>query len=119
MAKDKEILSPLGRIVVFGVSGAVRGGRRSLWSLLRTVMQMPRFKALELMDRNIGVWGLNVGHLWSEAGALRGAMDRVVELYSQGRLRPRVAARFPFEDAAGAHRHIHERRNIGKVVLTP
>jgi NADPH:quinone reductase-like Zn-dependent oxidoreductase len=26
---------------------------------------------------------------------------------------------FPFDEAAAAHRYIHERRNVGKVLLTP
>jgi NADPH:quinone reductase-like Zn-dependent oxidoreductase len=30
-----------------------------------------------------------------------------------------VAASFPFGEAAAAHRLIHERRNVGKVVLVP
>ena len=32
---------------------------------------------------------------------------------------PVVAESFPFERAADAHRFIHERRNVGKVVLVP
>jgi NADPH:quinone reductase-like Zn-dependent oxidoreductase len=36
-----------------------------------------------------------------------------------GEIEPVVAADFPFERAADAHRFIHERRNIGKVVLVP
>ena len=36
-----------------------------------------------------------------------------------GRIEPLVAESFPFERAGDAHRYIAERRNIGKVVLTP
>ena len=36
-----------------------------------------------------------------------------------GRLVPVVAESFPFDRAADAHRFIHERRNVGKVVLVP
>jgi len=35
------------------------------------------------------------------------------------RLRPVVARSYPFERAGEAHRYLAERRNIGKVVLTP
>jgi NADPH:quinone reductase-like Zn-dependent oxidoreductase len=34
-------------------------------------------------------------------------------------LQPVVAASFPFDRAPEAHRYIGERRNVGKVVLTP
>jgi NADPH:quinone reductase-like Zn-dependent oxidoreductase len=118
VAAGKKILSPLGRIVVYGISSAVRGGRRSFFSILKTVMQMPKFGPLDLMDHNHGVWGLNVGHLWSEAGALRDAVAHVVRLYEEGTVRPVIARSFPFADVREAHTYIQERRNTGKVVLT-
>jgi len=34
-----------------------------------------------------------------------------------GNLTPRVDRAFPLAEAAAAHRYIHERRNVGKVVL--
>jgi NADPH:quinone reductase-like Zn-dependent oxidoreductase len=36
-----------------------------------------------------------------------------------GRLLPVVAKAFQFDRAGDAHRYLAERRNIGKVVLTP
>jgi len=36
----------------------------------------------------------------------------------RGELRPRIHARFPLEQAAGAHRELAERRSVGAVVLT-
>jgi NADPH:quinone reductase-like Zn-dependent oxidoreductase len=36
---------------------------------------------------------------------------------ARGELVPRIDARFPLADAADAHRRLHERRNIGKIVL--
>jgi NADPH:quinone reductase-like Zn-dependent oxidoreductase len=35
-----------------------------------------------------------------------------------GRLQPIVAKTFPLEQAAAAHRYLHDRQNIGKVLLT-
>jgi NADPH:quinone reductase-like Zn-dependent oxidoreductase len=35
-----------------------------------------------------------------------------------GSLRPVVASEFRLDDGAEAHRYMHERSNIGKVVLT-
>ena len=33
-------------------------------------------------------------------------------------MRPVVAAEFRLDDGAAAHRYVHERSNVGKVVLT-
>ena len=35
-----------------------------------------------------------------------------------GKLKPVVGKTFPLTDAAGAHRYIQERQNVGKVILT-
>ncbi|MEU2868786.1 zinc-binding dehydrogenase [Streptomyces olivoreticuli] len=41
------------------------------------------------------------------------------ELFAAGRLRPRIHAELPLEEAAEAHRIIESRVNLGKVVLCP
>ncbi|MEU5428636.1 zinc-binding dehydrogenase [Streptomyces olivoreticuli] len=41
------------------------------------------------------------------------------ELFAAGRLRPRIHAELPLEEAAEAHRIIESRVNLGKVVLLP
>ena len=112
------LLAPLGRLVVFGVSDAIPGRRRSLWRAARLLLQMPAFRPLSLMNRNRGVFGLNLGRLWSEAAKLEGIMALVTSELESGRLRPIVARTFSLAEAAAAHQFIHDRRNVGKVVLT-
>jgi synaptic vesicle membrane protein VAT-1 len=113
-----QMLAPLGRLVLYGVSSLATGERRSLWRAARTLLEMPAFRPLSLMNHNRGVFGLNLGHLWSQADQLRGAMDLVLSELAAGRIRPIVAKTFPLERAADAHRYMQARANIGKVVLT-
>jgi NADPH:quinone reductase-like Zn-dependent oxidoreductase len=112
-----RMLAPLGRLVIYGASSVVSGARRSLLRVLRTLVGMPVFRPLSLMNRNRAVIGLNLGHLWSEAG-LEPAMDQLIEEFAAGRLRPVIDKTFPLEQAADAHRRLQSRSNIGKVVLT-
>ena len=112
-----DILAPLGRLVIYGVSSAAVGERRSLWRAARTLLAMPSFRPLSLMNHNRGVLGLNLGHLWGEGHQLRSAMHSLLEDVAAGRLRPVVAATFPLERAGDAHRYLQSRANIGKVVL--
>lgn len=79
---------------------------------------MPRFNPLSLTNRNRGVLGLNVGHLWSERERLADGMVLLLDEIGAGRLRPIGARTFPLEQAADAHRFVQSRSNIGKVVLT-
>jgi NADPH:quinone reductase-like Zn-dependent oxidoreductase len=112
-----RLLAPLGRLIMVGVS-SVAGEQRSNWRLLRTWWNMPSFNPLSLMNRNRGVFGLNLGHLWDERRHLQPIMELLMTELSAGRLQPIVAKTFPLERAADAHRFIQNRANIGKVVLT-
>jgi NADPH:quinone reductase-like Zn-dependent oxidoreductase len=70
------------------------------------------------MNHNRGVLGLNLGRLWGETAKLEASMAALLPELEAGRLHPIVSATFPLERAADAHRFLHERRNIGKVILT-
>jgi len=113
-----ELLAPLGRLVLYGASSLASGERRSLWRVANTLITMPSFGLLSLMNKNRGVFGLNLGHLWSESARLRAAADALMAGFAAGYLRPVVAKTFPLERAADAHRYIQSRANIGKVILT-
>jgi len=112
-----SLLAPLGRLVVYGVSSVAAGERRSLWRAATTMMKMPVFRPLSLMNANRAVIGLNLGHLWEERQQISAAMEVLVGELAAGRLKPIVAKTFPLERAADAHRFIQSRGNIGKVVL--
>jgi synaptic vesicle membrane protein VAT-1 len=113
-----QMLAPLGRLVIFGLSAAAPGERRSTWRAFRAWYATPRFNPMSMINRNRGVFGLHIGHLWDERRQLAPLMEMLVSELHAGRLRPVVARTFPLERAADAHRFIQSRLNIGKVVLT-
>ena len=81
---------------------------------------MPRFNALKLMNENKAVMGLQPAPLVGRARLAGGAhASRCSSLIERGVIKPVVAASVPLDRGADAHRFIQERRNIGKVVLTP
>jgi NADPH:quinone reductase-like Zn-dependent oxidoreductase len=113
-----RLLAPLGRLVMFGVSSIAPSRTRDYLTILKTLWRMPRFKAFSLINRNRGVFGLNVGHLWDARDQLRPMVQMLLQEFESGRLRPIVAQTFPLEKVADAHAYIQSRQNIGKVVLT-
>ncbi len=117
-AASYGLLAPLGRMVVFGLSAAAPSERRSLWGAARAWLTTPSFNPLSLIDRNRGVFGLNLGHLWDEGRQLAAVMQMLISELQAERLKPVVARTFPLDRAADAHRFIQARQNIGKVVLT-
>jgi synaptic vesicle membrane protein VAT-1 len=116
--KSYRMLAPLGRLIMFGLSAAAPGEKRSWWHALRVWRATPTFDPLSLINRNRGVFGLHAGHLWEEHAQLAPLMQMLLSELRAGRLQPVVAKTFPLERAADAHRFIQSRANIGKVVLT-
>jgi len=112
-------LAPLGRLFLYGVQSFAPGKRRSLLAALRGLLALPAFRPLALMNANRGVFGVNVGHLWSEGALLRPILSDIVDLAAAGTLAPVVDRTFPLADAAGAHAYIQDRKNFGKVLLVP
>jgi NADPH:quinone reductase-like Zn-dependent oxidoreductase len=108
-----------GRLVAFGVSAAVSGERRNLVSGAKTLIRMPRFNMVKQISESKAVIGLNMLSLWKDRGTLAPWITPLQELMANGTIKPVVAGAFPFTEAGEAQRMITERRNVGKVVLTP
>jgi NADPH:quinone reductase-like Zn-dependent oxidoreductase len=114
-----DLLAPGGRLVAFGASSVVSGERRNLVTALRTVLRMPRFGLIKQMSESKTVIGLNLLTLWKDRGTLAPWIEPLVTLLDDGTIDPVVAGAFDFERAGEAQTMIVERRNVGKVVLTP
>jgi synaptic vesicle membrane protein VAT-1 len=112
-----RMLAPLGRLVIFGLSAAAPGERRSWWHAFRAWAGTPRFDPLSLINRNRGVFGLHIGHLWGERRHLAPLIDLLLNEVTAGRIMPVVARTFALDRVSEAHRFIQSRGNIGKVVL--
>ena len=113
-----RMLAPLGRLVMFGLSAAAPGETRNWWKVFKAWRATPRFDPLSMINRNRGVFGLHVGHLWEEHAQLLPLMQMLMGEFRAGRLKPVVARTFPLHQVADAHRFIQSRSNVGKVVLT-
>jgi NADPH:quinone reductase-like Zn-dependent oxidoreductase len=114
-----DLLRPGGRLVAFGASALVSGQRRNLATALRTVVRMPRFNMIKQMSESKAVIGLNMLSLWKDRGTLQPWIAPLREMLDDGTVAPVVAGAFSFEQAGAAQTMITERRNVGKVVLTP
>ena len=117
--KSYRALRTTGRMGVFGMSTASASGIRGKLRVLKALSQTPRFHPLALMNRNRGVFGLNLGHMWSEGEKVASWTGEIVRGIKEGWIQPHVDRAFPFEQVADAHRYIEARKNIGKVVLVP
>jgi len=114
-----SLLRPGGRLVAFGASSVVSGERKNVVTALRAVARMPRFNLIKQMSESKAVIGLNMLSLWKDRRTLEPWIAPLQAMLDDGTVKPVVAGAFSFEEAGAAQSMITERRNVGKVVLTP
>ncbi|HML08810.1 MAG TPA: medium chain dehydrogenase/reductase family protein [Xanthobacteraceae bacterium] len=119
--KGYRLLAPTGRLGMFGVSAMADRKERNILAMLGVVAGTPwfQFNPLALMNANKGAFGVNLGHMWGEVDRIREWAGRLLELWEQGVVKPKIACSFRFNEAAQAHHFIQDRGNIGKVLLVP
>src|SRR5437660_667637 len=117
--KSYQALRTTGRMGVFGMSVASASGLSGKVRALKAILSMPRFNPLGLMNRNKGVFGLNLGHMWGEGEKVATWTREIMRGVDEGWIRPHVDRTFPFDQIREAHTYIESRKNIGKVVLVP
>jgi synaptic vesicle membrane protein VAT-1 len=111
-----KLLRHTGRMGIFGAS-EMSQGRFKTASMLKTLLNMPWFHPLSLLEHNRGVFGINMGHLWHEPLLVHGWMNEIINLIEADRISPVIHKVFPFSKAAEAHQELEQRRNFGKVIL--
>ena len=119
--KGLHALRAGGRLVCFGVSSNAAGTKRNVFKTAGNLWAVPwrKFNPIWLINHNVGVLGVNMGHLWHEQERVASWLEELLGIWKTGELRPLVHATVPFDRAAEAHQILHDRANIGKVVLTP
>ncbi len=117
--KSYNALRSTGRLGMFGVSAASANGIKGKLSMLKAVIQTPFFHPFGLLNKNRGVFGLNLGHMWHEPEKVAEWVTDIMAGVDEGWIQPHVDRAFPFEEIRAAHTHLESRKNIGKVVLVP
>jgi NADPH:quinone reductase-like Zn-dependent oxidoreductase len=114
-----NMLRPGGRLIGFGASAVVSGGKRKLVTALSTLARMPRFSLVKQMSESKAVIGLNMLTLWKDRETLEPWIGPLRDLVDDGTINPVIAGSFSFKEAGAAQDMLTERRNFGKVVLVP
>ncbi|XP_030256668.1 synaptic vesicle membrane protein VAT-1 homolog [Sparus aurata] len=116
--KGFSLLKPLGMLIVFGAANCVTGQKKNLLAMAKTWYNQLSLNTLKLMQANKAVCGFHLGYITDEQ-LLSSNMSKLLELYGQGQIKPRIDSCYHFEEVTDAMRRMHERQNIGKVILLP
>jgi NADPH:quinone reductase-like Zn-dependent oxidoreductase len=111
--RSLSVLGFGGRVVAYRYTTGVTGETDADHDLETTLSAgVPLY---ELLSDARGIVGV---HLAAPTATLRRWWDHLLALHASGEIAPRVTT-LPLADAAEAHRRLHARENVGKLVLVP
>jgi NADPH:quinone reductase-like Zn-dependent oxidoreductase len=115
--KSWNLLAPMGRYVLFGVSAVTGKGALSRLKAANIFASMRPIFPPNLMSANKGIFGFNLGLIHGREKYFEEAVATLLSWYEQGKLRILVGKVFPFEQIVDAHEFLQMRHSVGKVVV--
>jgi NADPH2:quinone reductase len=115
--KSWQLLAPMGRYVLYGVSAVTGKGAISrlkaagVFSLMRPIFPP------SLMSANKGIFGFNLGLLTDKDSYFREAVTELLQWHTLGVMKTLIGKLFPFREIVEAHRFLQGRESVGKVVV--
>ena len=106
-----------GKVYTFGMSSFAPSEKRRPIRTALAWLRRTEIDPLRLMARNRALFGVHMG-TWSRQDVILGQMERLVQGVAEGHLDPVIDRVFPIEQAAAAHRHMHDGKNVGKVLFS-
>ncbi|GLG97849.1 Enoyl-[acyl-carrier-protein] reductase, mitochondrial [Gryllus bimaculatus] len=84
--------------------------------------QVDKVSPIKLFEESKSIGGFNLRHLmYQQNGApyVQGIVSKVFDLWKEGKIKPVVDSTWALEDVPEAMQKMHDRKNIGKIVLDP
>lgn len=119
LKKSYKSLSEFGRLVSYGFSNAAPGQTKNIFKILPELIGMPKFDPMKLMMHNKGVFGFHLGMLRKRQALVKEVSKLLIQWLSDDMIDPVVDTVFPLMNVSEAHAYIGERKNFGKVLLSP
>ena len=112
-----KLLSPMGKLIVYGNQNLVTGKTRSLFAMVKEFINMPKIKPFHMIGSNKAIMGYHLGRLKGAEHKINFAIEQLNDLSDKGLLDPIIAKIFPYHQTNEAHRYIQDRKNFGKVII--
>lgn len=117
--KAFNLLKPMGKLVIYGAANLLTGQKKNLMALAKSWWNQFNVTAMQLINANKAVCGFHLGHLDDELELITGVVVTLLDLYKQGKIKPKIDTMFSFEQVGDAMRQMQEKKNVGKVILIP
>ncbi|XP_060924845.1 synaptic vesicle membrane protein VAT-1 homolog-like [Limanda limanda] len=118
--KGLSLLKPLGTYILYGASNMVTGETKSFFSFAKSWWQVEKVNPIKLYEENKVIAGFSLLNLLFKQGRcslVRAVMEKLLRLYEQKKIKPVVDSLWALEEVKEAMQRIHDRGNIGKLIL--
>ena len=106
-----------GDVLIKSIDALAPGGRLMIYG--RASGSLPPLPPEPVFAKNLQIYGLNIGGKpWTQAQH-RAALDEILKLVADGKVKPVISKIFPMPRVADAHRYLSNRQTMGKVILVP
>ncbi|XP_072321550.1 synaptic vesicle membrane protein VAT-1 homolog-like [Eucyclogobius newberryi] len=118
--KSLSLLKPLGTYILYGASNMVTGETKSFFSFAKSWWQVEKVNPIKLYEENKAIAGfslLNLLFKQKKCGLVKSVMEKLLGLYNEKKIKPVVDSLWAVEEVKEAMQRIHDRGNIGKLIL--
>uniref|UniRef100_A0A3Q3LE58 Vesicle amine transport 1 n=1 Tax=Labrus bergylta TaxID=56723 RepID=A0A3Q3LE58_9LABR len=116
--KAYNLLKPMGKLITYGTANMLAGQKKNLLAVAKNWYHQFSIHTLSLIQGNKSVCGFHLGYLDGEMELISQAMNTILDLYKEGKVKPHIDSTWHMEQVGDAMRKMQERNNIGKVILT-
>lgn len=116
--KGYNLLRPMGIIICFGYANAV-AETKSVFSAAKNWFQGATFSPLQLLRDSKTACGFHLRHMQSHPELLKSGMKHIFDLYTEEKIKPHIDEVFAFEEVGKAMQRMHQRKNVGKIIISP
>ena len=117
--KGLKLLAPMGRYILFGLSSVNAPRRINLGRIIVDFFTTPRILLPLQLERNVGYHAFNLYFLTHKVEFMIGSLEKLIDYYRKGALRPLIGGTFPLADVVKVHELLQSRKAIGKIVMIP
>jgi len=115
--RSLKLLAPGGRIICYGVTDMISGGRKKIWRILLKYLTSPKVKVLDLIQNNRCVFGLALNRFIDDKESIMPALEKIIELCAKGVIRPCIGKSYSYDKVSEGHAWLESGRGFGKIIL--
>lgn len=117
--KGLKLMAPMGRYVLFGLSSVNAPRRLNLGRIIVDYFATPRILLPTQLRRNVGFHAFNLYFLTHKVDFMTSSLEKLIEYYRKGALKPMIGGTFPLADVVKVHELLQSRKAVGKIVMIP